>query len=68
MSCHLPANALIRLPHPRSADSYGQEMFLVPSASNHTCHYGTEWSNHHLSLSTLRSKALSRKGYKSMKW
>ena len=26
-----------RLPHPRSGDSQGQEMFLAPSADKQTC-------------------------------
>ena len=27
-------NAIVRLPHPRSGDSQGQETFLAPSADN----------------------------------
>ena len=44
----------IRLPHPRSRDSQGQETFLAPSADKQTCNY-----DHHPSLSTLRSQGLS---------
>ena len=33
---------------------------FAPSADNQTCNYDTECSNHHPSLSTLRSKGLSR--------
>ena len=39
--------------------------FLAPSADKETRNYDTECSNHHPSLSTLRSKGLSR--FK-MKW
>ena len=28
---NLPVNTIVRLPHPRSGDSQGQETFLVPS-------------------------------------
>ena len=31
----------IRLTHPRSGDSQGQEKFLAPSADKQTCNYGT---------------------------
>ena len=41
----------IRLPHPRSGDSQGQETFLAPSADKQTCNYNTECSNHHPSQS-----------------
>ena len=30
----LPVNSIVRLPHPRSGDSKGQEKFLVPPANN----------------------------------
>ena len=49
-----------RLPHPWSGDSQGQETFLAPYADKQTRNYDIESSNHHLSLSTLRSKGLSR--------
>ena len=28
---NLPVNAIVRVPHPRSGDSQGQETFLAPS-------------------------------------
>ena len=31
---NLPLNATIRLPHPRSGDSYGRETVLAPSATS----------------------------------
>ena len=45
---------MVRLPHPQSGDSQGQETFLAPSADKQTCNYDTECSNHHPSLSTPR--------------
>ena len=62
---NLPVNVIVRLPHPRSGDSQGQETFLAPSADKQTRNYDTECSNHHPSLSTLRPKGLSRS---KMKW
>ena len=56
---NLPVKVIVRLPHPRSVDSQGQETFLAPSADMQTRNYDTECSNHHPSLSTLRSKGLS---------
>ena len=56
----------VRLPHPRSGDSEGQETFLAPSADNSTRNYGIECANHHLPLSTLRPKRLSRSKMKFM--
>ena len=56
---------MARLLHPQRRDSQGQETFLVPSADKQTRNYDTEYSNHHPSLSTLRSKGLSRS---KMKW
>ena len=61
----LPVNAIIRLPHPQSGDSQGQETFSAPSADKQTCICDTECSNHHPSFSTLRPKRLSRS---KMKW
>ena len=58
---NLPVNAIDRLPHPRSGDSQDQETFLAPSADKQTRNYDTECSNHHPSISTLRSKGLSRR-------
>ena len=40
-------------------------MFLAPSVHNQTHNYDTECSNHHPSLSTLKSKGLS---CSKMKW
>ena len=60
MYTNLPVNAITRLPHPRSGDSQGQETFLAPSADKQIQNYDTECSNHHPSLSNLRSKGLSR--------
>ena len=62
---NLPVNVIVGLPHPRSGGSQGQETFLAPSADKQTRNYDTECSNHHPSLSTLRSKGLSRS---KMKW
>ena len=62
---NLPVSDIVRLPHPPSGNTQGQETFLAPSADKQTCNYGTECSNHHLSPSTLRSKGLSRS---KMKW
>ena len=52
-------DVIVRLPHPCSGDSQGQETFLVPSADKQTRNYDIECSNHHPFLSTLRSKGLS---------
>ena len=62
---HLPVNAIVTLPHPRSGDRQGRETFIAPSADNQTRSYETEYSKHHPSLSTLRSKGLS---HSKMKW
>ena len=62
---NLPVNVIVRLPHPWSGDSQGQEMVLASSADNQTCNYDTDCSNHHPSLLTLRSKGLS---HRKMKW
>ena len=58
---NLPVSIIVRLPHPWSGDSQGQETFLAPSVDKQT----RNCSNHHPSLSTLRSKGLSRS---KMKW
>ena len=42
MYTNLPVNATVRLPHPRSGDSQGQETFLAPSADKQTRNYDTE--------------------------
>ena len=51
---NLPVNAIVRPPHPQSADAQGHETFLAPSADKQTSNYDTECSNHDLSLSTPR--------------
>ena len=51
---NLPVSNIVRLPHPRSGDSQGQEKFLAPSADKQTPNYDTECSNHHLCLSAHR--------------
>ena len=38
---NLPVNAIIRLPHPRSGDTQGQETFLALSADKQTRNYDT---------------------------
>ena len=62
---NLPINVIVRLPHPRSGDSQSQETFLAPSADKQTHNYDTECSNHHPSVSILRSKGLS---HSQRKW
>ena len=62
---NLPVNAIVRLLHPQSGDSQGQEMSLAHSADKQVCNYGTECSDHHPSLSTLRSEELSFSKMKS---
>ena len=61
----LPVNAIVRLPHPRSRDCQSKKTFLALSADKQTRNCDTECSNHYPSLSTLRSKRLSRS---KMKW
>ena len=56
---NLPVNAIVHLFYLWSGDSQGQETFLAPSADKQAHNYDTECSNHHPSLSTLRSKGLS---------
>ena len=51
--------------HRQSRDNQGQETFFAPYADKQTHNYDKECSNHHLSLSTLRSKGL---GHGKMKW
>ena len=62
---NLPVNSILRLLHSQSGDRQGQESFFAPSADNQTRNYDTDCSNRHPSLSTLRSKGLSRS---KMKW
>ena len=42
---NLPVDVIVRLPHPRSGDSQGQETFLAPSADKQTRNYDIECSN-----------------------
>ena len=63
---NLSANAIVRLPLPRSRDSQVQETFLAPSADKQTRNYDIGCSNYHPSLSTLRSKGLSRSKIKKL--
>ena len=50
MYTNLPVNTIVRLPHPRSRESQGQETFLAPSADNQTRNYDTKCSNHHSTI------------------
>ena len=56
---YLPVNVIVRLPRFRSPNNQGQETFLAPSADKQTRNYNTRCSNHHPSLSTLKSKGLT---------
>ena len=47
---NVPVNVIVKLPHPWSRDTQGQETFLAPSADKQTCNYDTECSNHSLHL------------------
>ena len=38
---NLPVNSIVRLPHPQSGDSQGQETFLAPPADKQTHNYDT---------------------------
>ena len=62
---NLPVDVIVRLPHPGSGDSQGQERFLAPSAEKQTRNYDIECSNHHPLLLNLRLQGLSRS---KMKW
>ena len=62
---NLSVSDIARLPHPQNGDSQGQERFLAPFADKQTRNFDTECSNHHPSVSTLKSKGLSRS---KMKW
>ena len=42
MHKNLPRNVIVRLPHPRSGDSQGQETILAPSADKQTRNYDAE--------------------------
>ena len=39
---NLPVNVTVRLPHPRSGDSQGQETFLATSSDKQTRNYDTK--------------------------
>ena len=39
---NLPVDVIVRLPHPRSGDSQGQETFLAPSADKQTRSYDAD--------------------------
>ena len=56
---NLPMDIIVRLPHPQSGNSQGQQTFLALSADKQISNFDIECSNHHLSLSTLRPKGLS---------
>ena len=58
-------DVIVRLPHPQSGDTQGQETFLASSADKPTYNYDIECPNHHPSSSNLRPKGLSRS---KMKW
>ena len=62
---NLPVNAIVRLSYTRSGDRQDQETFLASPAGKQTRNHDGECSNHHPSLSTLRSKGLIRS---KMKW
>ena len=62
---NLAMDVTVRLPHPGSGDSQGQQTFLPPSAEKPIRNHDIECSNHHPSLSTLSPKGLSRS---KMKW
>ena len=57
---YLPVNAIVRLYHPWSEDSQYQETFLAHLTDSQIRNSFSECSNYHPSLSTLRSKGLSR--------
>ena len=57
---NLPVNAIVKLPHPWSRDSQGQETFLAPSTDKQTHNYDTECLHHHPSQATLISNGLIR--------
>ena len=62
---NLPVDVIVRLPHPWSGYSRGQETFTAPSADKQARNYDIECSNHHIHLSTVRSKGFS---HSKMKW
>ena len=62
---NLQVSAIVRLPNRWSRYSRSQQTISALSADKKTRKYDRECSNHHPSLSTLRSKGLSRG---KMKW
>ena len=60
ISTNLTVDIIVRLPHPRSGESQGQETFWAPSAEKKTGNCDIECSKHHPSLSTQRPKGFSR--------
>ena len=44
---NISVDVVVRLPHPPSRDTQGQETFLAPSADKQTPNFGIECSNHH---------------------
>ena len=49
---NLPVKVIIRLPHPRSRDSQGQETFLAPLADIQTLSYDTVFKPPSLLINT----------------
>ena len=47
---NLPVNAIVRLPHPRSGDSQGQETFLAPSADKQTRNHDIECYKNYVNI------------------
>ena len=62
---NLLLNAIVRLLHPRSGYSQGQETFLAPSADKQTRNYDTRVLKPPYLPTSLRSKGLS---HSKMKW
>ena len=62
---NLKVEVIVRLPHPRIANSHGQKTFSAPSADKQTRNLYIECSNHQPPLSTLSPKGLFRS---KMKW
>ena len=53
---NLPVHAIVRPPHPWTGDRQNGKTFLAHSVDKPTHNYDIECSNHHPSLSTLKSK------------
>ena len=62
---NFPVNATVRQLYPWRGKSQGQKTFLAPCVDNRTRNYYIEYSNHHPSVSTLRSKGMS---HNKIKW